>query len=210
MDDPRTRPLLEWNRLAQENAENAIVSSMFEATSKASEPLETFSTWLLVGTAAVASFLISGSEKLLPLLGQRGFVVSGAFLCLSCAFGLLAKIYAVRCKIGLDTGAAVRTTFIEHAKAHAKEEARIQEGAKYWGIELQTGLRLERILGEYMRPFPKWMAWLAARHFKKNAGNPQIGYLLVVRSFVTQSIFMFLQALMFLGFLIAGLSYAAI
>ena len=70
IDDPRTEPLREWNRLARENTENAMVSSMFEAASKASEPIETFATWLLVGTAAVASFLITNADKLLPLVKQ--------------------------------------------------------------------------------------------------------------------------------------------
>lgn len=46
-NDPKTEPLKEWNRLARENTENAIVSSMFEAGSKSSEPIKQFSTWLL-------------------------------------------------------------------------------------------------------------------------------------------------------------------
>lgn len=71
-DDPRTEPLKEWNRLARKNTENAIVSSMFEATAKSSEPMERFSSWLLVGTAAIASFLIANSDKLLPLISKEG------------------------------------------------------------------------------------------------------------------------------------------
>lgn len=57
-NDPRTEPLEEWNRLARENTENAIVSSMFEASAKACEPIEQFSTWLLLGAAAISSFLL--------------------------------------------------------------------------------------------------------------------------------------------------------
>lgn len=106
IDDPRTEPLREWNRLARENTENAIVSSMFEAMSKAIEPIEMFATWLLVGTAAVAAFLITNADKLLPLVTQSGFVTCGTFLCLSCFFGLLSKMYALHCKIGIDVGVA--------------------------------------------------------------------------------------------------------
>jgi hypothetical protein len=85
MDDPRTEPLREWNRLARENTENAMVASMFEAVSKASEPIETFSTWLLLGTAAIASFLITNADKVLPLIKPKGFSVCGVFLCPRCA-----------------------------------------------------------------------------------------------------------------------------
>jgi hypothetical protein len=60
---------------------------MFEAGSKSSEPIEQFSTWLLVGTAAIASFLIANSDKLIPLITKKGFLVCGAFLCLSCISG---------------------------------------------------------------------------------------------------------------------------
>jgi hypothetical protein len=208
-DDPRTEPLREWNRLARENTENAIVSSMFEAASKASEPIETFTTWLLVGTAAVASFLITNADKLLPLVKQGGFITCGAFLFLSCVFGLLAKMYGLRCKIAIDTGTAVRQTFREHLEKYEEEERKIKEGAKFWGINLQTGIRLERVLAEFYAPLPKWVVWLASRELKKNTGNPQVGYLLFIKILNRQGILAFLQALSFLGFLFAGFIFAA-
>ena len=207
--DPRTEPLREWNRLARENTENAIVSSMFEAAGKASEPIESFATWLLIGTAAVASFQISNAEKLLPLVGQHGFVVSGAFLCVSCVFGLLSKMYALRCKIDNELGAAVRSTFAAHLAMYKEEEERIKNGAQFWGISLETGVRLDRLLSEFYKPLPRFAVWLASRHFKKHAGNPQIGYILLVKNLQRQGLFAFFQAISFLGFLVAGFIYAA-
>jgi len=208
-DDPRTGPLREWNRLARENTENAIVSSMFEAASKASEPIDSFSTWLLVGTAAIASFLIGNTDKLLPLITNQGFLVCGALLCLSCFFGLTSKIYALRCKIGIEVGDATRKTFFEHLSVYKKEEEKIQEDAKFWGISLETGIRMERVLSEFYKPQPKIIAWLATRLLKKNEGNPQIGHVLLISMLNKQGIFSFVQALLFLGFLFAGFIYAA-
>ena len=98
--DPRTEPLREWNRLARENTENAVVSSMFEAALKASEPVETFSAWLLVEAASVASFFIANAENLIPFISRSGFVICGVFLCISCIFGLFSKVFALRCKSG--------------------------------------------------------------------------------------------------------------
>lgn len=210
INTPQTEPLRKWNDLARENAENAIVSSMFEAASKASEPIETFATWLLIGTAAVASFLITNSGKLLPLVKQESFIVYGAFLCLSCIFGLLSKIYALRCKIAIETGSAVRKTFAEHLAKYKEEEKKIKEGAEFWGISLQTGIRLERVLSEFYAPLPRLAVWVTTRHFKKHANNPQIGYLTLIKNLNMQGIFAFLQALSFLGFLIAGFIYAAV
>jgi hypothetical protein len=208
-DDPRTEPLKEWNRLARENTENAIVSSMFEAASKSSEPIEAFTTWLLIGAAGVASVFITNSDKLLPILKHGGFVICGSLLCLSCAFGLLSKAFALRCKIGIDMGDAVRKTFTEHLANYQEEEARIKQGAQFWGINLQTGIRIERVLSEFLSPWPKWVGWLAKRHLEKNAGNPQVGYLPLIKNLHFQGVTSLLQALMFLGFMLAGFICAA-
>ncbi|MDD5057059.1 MAG: hypothetical protein PHQ60_04235 [Sideroxydans sp.] len=208
-EDPRIKPLQEWNRLARENTENAVVSSMFEATLKASEPIETFSSWLLVATGAVASFFIANAEKLLPYISKAGFVTCGVFLFLSCIFGLMSKIFAVRCKVGIETGAAVRRTFAEHFAAYRQEEEKIQAGAKFWGITLQTGLRIEHVLNEFLSLFPKWVQWFARRHFKLHAGNPQIGYIILIKNLQAQGTFALFQAIGFLGFLATGFVFAA-
>ena len=210
IDDPRTEPLREWNRLARENAENAIVTSMFEATSKASEPIETFSTWLLLGTATVASFLITNADKLLPLIKQRGFFTCGMFLCFSCIFGLLSKMYALNCKIGNDVGSTVKKTFLEHLANHKEEENKIKEGAEYWGINIQTGIRLERIFVLFYAPLPKLIVWLATRKMNKYADNPQVSGILQINMLIKQGMFVFFQSLSFLGFLVAGFIFAAI
>lgn len=209
-DDPRTEPLKEWNRLARENAENAIVSSMFEAGSKSSEPIEQFSTWLLVGTAAVASFFIANSDKLISLICKTGFLVCGAFLCLSCVSGLISKIYALRCRIGIDVSAAVRETFLRHLENYEKEEEKIKEGANFWGITLETGIRMERVMKNFFKPQPKIVSWLAKGMLKKHEGNPQVGHLLLVSLVNRQGFFAIFQAVLFLAFLVAGFIYTAI
>lgn len=208
-DDPRTEPLKEWNRLARENTENAIVSSMFEALLKASEPIEQFSIWLLIGTAAIASFFIANSDKIIHLLSNTGFLMCGAFLCLSCISGLVSKMYALGCRISIEVGAVVRKTFSEHLKNYKKEEEEIQRGAKFWGISLESGIRMERVLAEFYSPQPKIVVWLANRRLKKYKGNPQVGYILNVNILRKQGIFAGFQALLFLAFLVAGFIYAA-
>jgi len=207
--DPKTESLREWNRLARQNAENAIVSSMFEAGFKASEPIESFATWLLAGTAAVASFFISNADKLIPFIGKPGFLACGAFLCASCLLGLISKIFALRCKIQINAGAAIRGTFSGLLAEHQKEEEKINSNAKVWGITLETGIRMDRVLSEFFKPLPRWVAWLANRQLRKHAGDPQVGYFPVIKGMQWQGLFCALQALAFLGFLITGFVYAA-
>ena len=74
-----------------------------------------------------------------------------------------------------------------------------KEGAKFWGINVQTGIRLERVLSEFYSLFPKWVVWLASRHLKKHVGKPQIGYIALTRNLYAQGVSASLQALSFWG-----------
>jgi hypothetical protein len=208
-EDPRIQPLLEWNRLARENTENAIVSSMFEAAACSIEPIEKFSTWLLVGAAAIASFLITNSDKIIPLLSKQGFLVCGGLLCVSCFFGILSKVAALRSQVASQTSAAVLKTFKEHLAKYEEEEQEIQEGAKFWGINLQTGVRLERILSEFSKPLPWWVKLLMKWKLKGQEKNPQVGYLPIINNLTWLGYFTAGQSLTVLAFLVAGFLYAA-
>jgi hypothetical protein len=208
-NDPNTESLQEWNRLARQNAENAIVSSMFESGFKANKPIKEFSTWLLIGTATIAAFFITNADKLLPFITQTGFLTCGAFLCVSCLFGLVSRMYALRCEIQIEAGNAVRKTLAEHLAKHQEEQKKIKESASVWGITLETGIRLERVLSEFLKPLPRWVSWIVNRQLKKHMNNPQIGYLPVIKGLQWQGMFALLQALLFLSFLIAGFVFAA-
>ncbi|MBD9425702.1 hypothetical protein IB232_10260 [Pseudomonas sp. PDM15] len=208
-EDPRIQPLLEWNRLARENAENAIVSSMFGAVACAIEPIEKLSTWLLVGAAAVASFLITNSDKIIPILGKNGFLVCGGLLCASCLFGILAKMTALRSSVASQTNLAVTETFKEHLINYEREEQKIQEDAELWGINIQTGVRLERILSEFSKPLPWWAKLLIKWKMKRHGNNPQIAYLPLINNLTWLGYFTTAQSAAILAFLIAGFVYAA-
>jgi len=92
---------------------------------------------------------------------------------------------------------------------YQEEEAKINDSAKVWGITLETGVRIERLLAEFFAPLPRWVAWLVNRSLKRNAGNPQIGYLPAIKGMQKQGAFASLQALSFLGFVVAGFVVAA-
>ena len=49
------------------------------------------------------------------------------------------------------------------------------------GITLDTNIRLERILSEFLSPLPGWVFWLVNRQLKKHMSNPQMGYLPIIK-----------------------------
>jgi len=206
MEEPvKSESLIRWNELAREDAENDIVSSMFEATLKSSKPIDSFSTWLLVGTAAISSFIITNTDKLTLLTEKSNFGIAAILLFLSCLFGVLSKVFAVRCQVATEVQSAVKETFIKHIEEHEKEQEKIEKSAKFWNMEIETDVRIERILKEFLVPFPFWVKYLAMRHLKKNKGNPQVGYITVVRSLNAQGLLAFLQAFCFLIFIGLGM-----
>ena len=208
-EDPRIKALQEWNRLTAKNTEDAIVSSAFDAMLNSSEPLGQFSVWLLAATAAIASFLIANAEKLIPFLSNQGFLVCGGFLCASCMCGVIAKLFAVQCKIALETGRAVRKNMAEQFAIYEKVEDQINQTADSLGVNLTTGVALDRIMKEYHSVLPKWSRWFSQRHLAKHKGSPQVGFILPVRCLHAQSLFVLLQATSVIGFLASGFVYAA-
>lgn len=210
LDDPKLEPLLRWNRLAQENAENAIVNSMFAATRLASEPIDDFATWLLVAAAAVGSFLVVNAEKVLPLLGQFGYLVCGLALCISCFFGILSKFFGLQSKNAKLTGEAVSKSFAEQYEKHQEEEKKIKESAKFWGVELETDIRMSRVLSEYYKPMPRLASWVAKKLIEKDMNEPQVAHILPMKIFFRQGLSIFLQAFGLLFFLVAGVIFATI
>ena len=186
-----------------------MISSMFEAGMVASEPIDSFSTWLMLGTAAIGGFVISNADKVIPLLTKTGFVTGGALLVLSCVFGVLSKASALRVKVMKEASAKVRETFVAHLKQYEEEASKIEEGAKFWGITIQTGIRMERVLSDFYKPLPAWVRWIASRQLDKNKGNPQIQYLALIKTMNAQGLFAMVQVVLFIAFLGSAFIFAA-
>lgn len=208
-DDSRIDSLMEWNNLARENAENALVASMFEASSRVIEPIDTFTTWLLVGSAAVASFFVGNADKLIPIIGSSGFLACGMLLCASCLFGLLSKIFALLGRVGHETGNAVKEQLPQLMAGYDETEKKIQEQARVLGISIETGIRMDRILAQFAAPLPFWARRAIARSLKKHGNNPQIAYISRIKSLNKQGFFASTQAITFLGFLLVAFAQAA-
>jgi hypothetical protein len=182
---------------------------MFEGAFKAHEPMDSFTTWLLAGSGAVASFFLSNADKLIPFLGKTGFLTAGVLLCLSGLFGLTSKIFSLRFKTANEASNALQAAFISKLKAYEPTEQEIQSVAASHGVELETEVRMHRVLEQFFSILPRWVRWVALRQIRKNVGHPQIGYISRVKSLHAQGISAFLQALLFIAFLAAGFIFPA-
>ncbi len=204
----QTDPLLEWNRLNKENAEQAFASAIFESTTHTSPIVDKFSMWLLAGTGASGALLISQIEAVLPRLTAKGFKWCLLFLIVSAILGFLAKCSALCCQIQNAVLARLPELMAPIFAEHEEDETKIQEYTKQRGVALETNIDFSNVIAEFAKPFPFWVRWLIERQAMKNQGNRQAGYHVAIKAYVLQLSFTFWQAVFFLAFLCAGAWYA--
>lgn len=205
--DTENDPLLKWNQLNITNVEQNIASAMFASMISTSPIVDRFSTWLLAGTGATATLLITSANDLLPLLTENGFKICGGFLVLSGAFGFLAKHRAISCQIAYENDVKVREAMFPILEKHTQDEKQITAHAEQRGIQVNTELDMKNVLQEFSKPFPRIVRWLIARYLKKNEGNRQVGYIKPVKSYYKQCALTVWQALTFMAFVITGIIY---
>ena len=85
---------------------------------------------------------------------------------------------------------------------------KIQASATFWGIVVQSDIREDRILKEFLAPMPWWDRWLTRRYVATYENNPQIGYIFQVKLLNMQGVHALIQAVCFLGFIGSGFIFA--
>ncbi|MEK6791012.1 MAG: hypothetical protein AABY45_04845 [Deltaproteobacteria bacterium] len=204
----QTDPLLEWNRLNKENAEQALVSATFKCMADTSPIVDKFSMWLLAGTGASGALLISRIEAVIPHLTATGFKWCLFFLIVSAILGFLAKYKSLRCQIQNEVNTKLTELMPAIFAKHKEDKTEIQEYAKQRGVALETDISLSKVIAEFAKPFPFWVRWLIERQVIKNQGNRQAGFHVAIKAYSGQLFFTFWQAVFFLAFLCAGAWYA--
>jgi hypothetical protein len=204
------KPLIEWNRLNKEDAEQEIVSSLYQSMAETTVAIEKFSMWLLAGTGATGALLITQIESVLPYLSQEGFKVCMALLFVSAIFGFLAKYKSLRCAIQTQMQSKLSELIKPILAKHEQDEDEIQEHATQRGIQLETDIELSNIITEFSRPFPWWVKWIIVREVDQTWGDRQAGFHIMAKAYTSQIEWTFLQACCFLLFMFSGALFAKV
>ena len=202
-------PLIEWNRLNKENAEQGFVSSMYQSMAETTTAVDKFSLWLLAGTGATGALLITQINSVVPHLSAQGFKACMVLLVLSAIFGFFAKYKSLRCEIQIQMQSKLTDLTKPVIAKQEEDKDKIKEYASQRGIQLQTDIELSNIITEFSKPFPFWVKWLIARKVKETSGNRQAGFHVAVKAYVAQLQWTFFQACLFLAFMLTGAWYAS-
>lgn len=169
---------------AQLALEEEVVAAMYEAGLSTSDVVDNFSTWLLVGTASAAAFMLGNVQDLEPVMGLNGVVVGGAFLTASCLCGVIAKYFSVRCAIN------------KSVRRHLGES----------GLQVRingTGIDFDRMLESFVQPLLIWQRWRVRRQgaeIKRGISRP---YDQSIRFLNSLHLWAALQTVLAIGFLLA-------
>lgn len=201
-------PLIEWNRLENENTKHAVVSAMYGAMLKRSSQVEVFVNWLLAASGASAALLIANLQVATNSLTSKGFSFCIYALVVSALCGVLAKCTTVFFPTGGDEQQTLRDKLGLVFNAHNEEREKITELAKAQGLAAPPDLEMEAIFSEFLRPMPFWAKWFLLLYGRKNSGERQGDLHIAVRAFMWQCDFCFLQAISYISFLVLIAAYA--
>jgi hypothetical protein len=201
-------PLLEWNRLNRENAEHEIVSVMFSNIVGFAPQVDTFSTWLIAGTGAAATLMITNIQSMITAFGRHGFKVALIMLVVSALFGLLAKSTFVFFQFGGDSQSKLIEQLKPIFEKHGTDEKGIKESAALRGIKLETDIRMDVVLSEFAKPLPWLVRICVLAYLNKHKDNRQVGHLLPLRAFHWQFGFGAAQSIAFILFVLSAVYYA--
>jgi hypothetical protein len=200
--------LLKLAELHRSRIEDAIIRGMFEASFRASSPVDRFVNWQLASKAAIAAFLVANADAMTKVLSSEGFVACSVLLIVSGVFGLYAEAQATLFDVGDAARTALPEVFERAYGAHAKAEEDIYSLADSLGVEVDLEPQIERVVKQFLEPQPFWARYFANRHLAKYKDKPYVGLVGQVKSLNAQMAGAFLQTLSLLGFFGAALVFA--
>jgi hypothetical protein len=150
--------------------------------------IDEFAKWLMTGTGATAGLMVAGADKLVPVLGARGFRTTIYLLLVSLGLGIASRLLA---SIVIVANEVLETM-----------EARLSEpDGQPLHISFLAGGDVpeveEQFRKEFVSPLPphvRWMTWWLSRRKRRPSSLSLVGRLLV-RSSAWQGLFALLSVL---------------
>jgi hypothetical protein len=163
--------------------EKDLAEKLADAMVAPSPNIDTFSTWLLGGTAAAIALFIANLDKLALRLGPVPSKILVSALAVSILFGLLQKYMAMLIHMGRSIFETAETNLRKLASAHAGKD--ITDPVAYFQ---QNANAVDSIV-LFVSSFPPWFQRRFLNTLKGDTNQPRSE----IRKFILQLIFLVLQ-----------------
>jgi len=160
--------------------------------------IDEFTKWLMTGTGAVAGLMVTGADKLVPVLGTRGFRLTIYLLLLSLGLGIVSRLLASVVMVANEVMETMERKLSE--PEGAPMEISFLAGSESPEVE-------ETFREEFAAPLPFHVRWLSRRLSKRRGRTSSLSAIgrLLVRASVWQGAFAMLAVVA----TIAGILWAA-
>jgi len=159
-----------------------------------SETVDKFSTWALAGVGAAAALLLNNIDAIANSLSGNGFRYIIFCLAASMICGIFSKYQASMCKVFANVFLNLENEKDHIFTEHKKHEVMIQQRASDLGLEIDSDIRMSKvldILGEMYPLTQRWFVKLLAKRAKNSEG--QTPFLPAASRFIRQAQFIFFQ-----------------
>ncbi len=154
LDELEVRPL-----------ESELAATVISAVVSQGTVIDSFSTWLLGGTAGAAALVIVNIDKLAPKLSPVSLRLLLGTFCISIVFGLLQKWEALAFQMEAKLDEALEEKVMALAKAHGGAE--VSDPYSY----LRNKLDYVHTLAAVFKSFPRRLRKKALAHFSLPNAN---------------------------------------
>jgi hypothetical protein len=205
------KSLIQWAIQTKENTDRALYRSVFLPTLKTSSVVESASSWLQAGCAAIAGLLITNSSalaKVVPIITIRNSVIllMGAFV-----FGAIAKFCSLYIIVQCNADEAINELMATVLKAHNEEEDKMREIANNTQVNLPPiPLDFIRPLQDFIACSPFYLRWYIRRAMNRSYIDYTFAYKNAIKYFYAQSSALVLQTVCFVAAIVNATIYAKV
>lgn len=208
MNNQEHQDLIDYANLVRSNAEISFTSAMLDSAIRSSITVNRFSTFLLIGSGATVSVFVTNIDKLLPIINQFGFKASALLLVGSILFGIAAKFRSIQCEISIENRNFIQERLPKILEELDKHQGLISTRSSQLNITVDSELRMDRVISDFLKPFPRFIRYIALRNLNKNSDSSQVAYLNSIKHWLSQCFFTLLQTAFFVFFIFSCIYFA--
>ena len=161
------------------NKEDTLVIQLIMGVLDTSPNIDKHNIWLLAGTGATASLVVSNIESIVSATEPQAVSWMLSLLAISALFGLLAKINSIKAESSKTVFQTVFSVMAQHEETN-----------------------IDAAIETYQSAFPFWVRRSVRKGAENGAKDSLFGFKLALRFVLFQSFYTMLQGLFLVGFIV--------
>lgn len=191
-----------WRNIVELNAKNDTLNAFADAIVSSSSYIDKNSGWALGAAGAIAGLIITNIDKLAKLFDNAEIKILLVALVISILCGLAQKFLASLCAVHLKVKEATSIKLKEILTAFESSELSITEMAKEHKLDISIEFDIEAAMQKFFEILPFYIKWLMKKESYKSMVDPEYSPKKIMAAFYRQNIWVFLQTISFLSFII--------